>query len=509
MPKFDERDEEGEPIYLNVELPEGRVASRVTEPIPGAALTSIPNTVGMHHMQGALGSGSLLNRRHHVTPTGISHSSLSGEFPVPTINGLTIPGTVAPSGQGLTAYSSDDMKNFHTVQDVLPELGDTTGSDGEWECALDHLVAPQQDVVPTQTPVVKQEHPILKSTGVVKGGELPCQTSDVKLSHEWMQESGVARPPNSSQPLSTVSSLVTQHSREKQECSQGAHPLSVEVVDSGSYHLTSVNPSGPIEYQTNDALGMTRDDNTALTPVSLVGFTYHDDLRLDASALVEAMAPKAERKLSSSTIASPLTPDFTQVSNTLMMFNPRMLTTSQPNDESIRGENSTIVAKPVGDKSRSQLLSSHSVTSECLQTTVTDETPRAGTKVNHGSRLKRSGSACQPAKASKQFRCSYNNCGRSFLKSSSAKSHEMTHTKDRPFKCTQCEKNFGRNHDLQRHINTHMNVKPFFCQNCSVRFTRNDALRRHQRNSPKCDPHGRRIIVNPQSAMDAFPSMLG
>ncbi|KAJ1969235.1 hypothetical protein IWQ62_000755, partial [Dispira parvispora] len=570
MPKVDERDnEEEEPIYLNVELTEGRVASRVTEPIPGAALTSsipllaslpiggthlypmdfgshpslvppytgdgfglpngpptaypsspahslpsgnyfntiamsplpyhhssymglvsnplIPNTAGPNRMQSVVGPASVLNH----------------QFSVSAVNGLTMAGTVTPPEQGPVAYGGSDMDNFYSIQDTLPDLEETTGSDGEWESTLDNTTEPRQDVIPTQTSVVQQEHP----SSTISGEPQP-RPSGVKSSQAWMQEPGVVRSPNTSQPLCTVSSLVTHHPRVKSEYPQGAHPLSSEIVNSGSYHLNSVNPSGPTEHLTSDTLGMAGNGSAALTPVSLVEFNYHDNLRLGAAALVEAMATKAEQKLSTSTIASPLTSDFTHVSNHLMMFAPQMLTTSQPNDGSTISENSPTFAKPVDSKFGTQ-PSSHSVPSEHLKSTFTDQTPRVTTKVNHSTGLKRSGSAYQSAKASKQFRCSYKNCEKAFSKSSSAKSHEMTHTKDRPFKCTQCEKNFGRNHDLQRHINTHMNVKPFFCQNCSVRFTRNDALRRHQRNSPKCDPHARRMVLSSQSAMDAYPPMLG
>jgi uncharacterized C2H2 Zn-finger protein len=44
------------------------------------------------------------------------------------------------------------------------------------------------------------------------------------------------------------------------------------------------------------------------------------------------------------------------------------------------------------------------------------------------------------------------NCGRSFKRNYSAKSHVICHTNERNFKCDACGYAFGRKHDLKRHI---------------------------------------------------------
>jgi uncharacterized C2H2 Zn-finger protein len=52
------------------------------------------------------------------------------------------------------------------------------------------------------------------------------------------------------------------------------------------------------------------------------------------------------------------------------------------------------------------------------------------------------------------------NCGRSFKRNYSAKSHVICHTNERNFKCNTCGYAFGRKHDLKRHIlKIHKNEK--------------------------------------------------
>jgi hypothetical protein len=48
------------------------------------------------------------------------------------------------------------------------------------------------------------------------------------------------------------------------------------------------------------------------------------------------------------------------------------------------------------------------------------------------------------------FKCEYPGCGKTFDKLQSFKSHETSHSSDRPFACSQCDLRFRRNHDLKR-----------------------------------------------------------
>jgi len=76
--------------------------------------------------------------------------------------------------------------------------------------------------------------------------------------------------------------------------------------------------------------------------------------------------------------------------------------------------------------------------------------------------------------------CNYPGCDRSFNHLSNLKSHQRSHTEDRPFRCTLCEAAFSRNHDLKRHIKIHSGERPFVCTACGKGFSRLDALGRHR-----------------------------
>lgn len=72
-------------------------------------------------------------------------------------------------------------------------------------------------------------------------------------------------------------------------------------------------------------------------------------------------------------------------------------------------------------------------------------------------------------------------CGRHFVSCSSLNVHILTHTGEKPFKCSVCNTAFRRKEHLTRHHNTHTGEKNFICPVCDLSFTRKDHCQKHQR----------------------------
>lgn len=80
------------------------------------------------------------------------------------------------------------------------------------------------------------------------------------------------------------------------------------------------------------------------------------------------------------------------------------------------------------------------------------------------------------------YKCPFVFCDKTCKLKPALTSHIRSHTKEKPFQCTECDKSFSENGNLKQHIRSiHRNDRPFKCENCSRGFKTHYSHRVHIR----------------------------
>jgi len=98
-----------------------------------------------------------------------------------------------------------------------------------------------------------------------------------------------------------------------------------------------------------------------------------------------------------------------------------------------------------------------------------------------------SGCVMKKTTPARNHRCSFEKCGKMFVRPAELARHMRKHTGERPFKCDECDMDFMRKDHLTSHKLKHKDEKQFKCQFCDYESNRGDTLKRHCNNKHKSE----------------------
>ncbi|KAJ1969404.1 hypothetical protein H4R35_006150, partial [Dimargaris xerosporica] len=469
MPKVDDTGE-ADPIYLNIEYPEDRVASGITEPAPGAALANSMAMLGLPAMTDLVGQPAAFDSHATFGPAGLSmayHAVPHG--PLTPISPL--------SGFMPSAMPYPTMRQM-AVADYSQGIASTTFTHDGSALANTHSSFPAHamQAVVTSAASTKSDSSLgavtLESPDLVNSDYSDAE-SDIDDEDSVPSTAGTGAHAKAVQAKSALAAAAA--ASLPKQAQFAIHTFSAAMASAPHALSTSQTQAASPTQASTPAMSLVTSDRLGVVAVQPSRPLPHLPSGLSASAVPGTLS------------TTPLTPTLFDPSMGVCpgfvfpaSHGPTALPTPLQMDTTLLPP-ATTSPNAVKRKSDSQSASPFAKRSSAPKTKPM------------GAMVARDG--LKTVKPLKQFPCSYSNCTKTFSKSSSAKSHEMTHTNNRPFECPSCQRPFGRNHDLQRHLNTHKDIKPYECEKCLVRFTRNDALRRHRRNNPKCDTTGMRRMA--------------